>query len=125
MDAVVTASCVDVCQCDRVPSIRVPISSQVGRWPRKPGHFHFFEFLVPDWDPGPVQMKWDRRDIAGRALKAGFGRVFVKRIDFSSKFRSPSATYPFFGILIHEYLFMNTSTRFIVCFSFRTRSPNL
>ena len=88
--------------------------------------FSFFSnFLVPDWAPGPVQMCRDRRDIPGRALKVGFGRVFVEKVDFSSKFRSPSATYPFFGPLIHEYLSMNASTRFVVCFSFCTRSSNL
>ena len=65
----------------------------------KPGHFHgLSNFWVPDWAPGPVQMRRDRRDIAGRALKVGFGRVFVGKVDFSSKFRSPSATYPFFGL---------------------------
>ena len=39
----------------------------------------FSNFLVPDWAPGPVRMCRDRRDIAGRALKARFGRVFVEK----------------------------------------------
>ena len=90
-----------------------------------PGIFIFLNFLAPDWALGPVQMRWDRRDIAGRALKAGFGRVFVGKSYFSSKFGSPSATYPFFMPLIHEYLSMNASTGFVVCFSFRTRSSDL
>ena len=95
-------------------------------WCYKPGHFHFFSnFLLPDWALGPVQMCRDRRDIAGRALGAGFGRIFVGKVYFSSRFRSPSATYPFFGPLIHEYLFTNASTRFEMCFSFHTRSPIL
>ena len=69
----------------------------------KPGHFQVFSnFLVSDWAPGPVQMCRDRRDIAGHALKVGFGRVFAEKVDFLSKFRFPSATYPFFGPLIHE-----------------------
>ena len=85
----------------------------------------FSNFLVLDWAPGPVWMCRDRRDIAGRALKARFGRVFVEKVDFSLKSRSPSATYPFFGPLIHEYLFMSASTRFVVCFSLRTRSSIL
>ena len=74
----------------------------------------FSNFLAPDWGPGPVQMRRDRRDIAGRALKVGFGRIFVEKVNFSSKFRSPSATYPFFGPLIHEYLSMSASTSFVV-----------
>ena len=86
--------------------------------PLKPSQtraFSFFSnFLAPGWAPGPVQMCRDRRDIAGHALKAGFGRDFVEKVDFSSKIRSPSATYPFFGPLIHEYLSMNASTRFVV-----------
>ena len=45
---------------------------------QKPGHFQFVRFLlVPDWAPGAVQMRWDGRDIDGRALKVGFGCVFV------------------------------------------------
>ena len=88
--------------------------------------FSFFSnFLAQEWAPGPVQMRQDRRDIPGRALKVGFGRIFVEKVDFSSKSGSPSATYPFLGPLIHEYLSMSASTRFVVCFSFRTRSSNL
>ena len=85
----------------------------------------FSIFLVLDWALGPVWMCRDRQDIVGRALKVGFGLVFVERSYFSSKFRPPSATYPFFGPLIHEYLFTKASTRFVVCFSFRTRSSDL
>ena len=92
---------------------------------RKPGHFHFLQFLVPDWASGPVQMCRDRRDIAGRALEVGFGRDFVEKVGFSSKFKARRATHPFFGLWIHEYLFTNASTRFVMCFSFRTRSSNL
>ena len=88
--------------------------------------FSFFsDFLAPDRAPGPLQMRRDRRDIPGRVVKVGFGRVFVKKVDFSSKFRPPSATYPFFNPLIHESLSMSASTRFVLCFSFRTRSSNL
>ena len=92
----------------------------------KPVHFLFFSnFWVPDRDLGPNQLHRDRRDFARRALKVGFGHVFVKRSYLSSKFRSPSATYPFFMPLIHEYLSMDASIRFVVCFSFCTRSSNL
>ena len=90
-----------------------------------PGIFIFSDFFVPDWAPGLVQMCRDRRDIAGHTLKVGFGRVFAEKVDFSPKFRSPSATYPFLGPLIHEYLFPNAFTRFVLCFSFRARSSNL
>ena len=94
--------------------------------PNTPGSFQFLNFLlVPDRAPGPVQMRRDRQDIAGRAVKAGSCRVFDRKVHFSSNFRPPSATYPFFWPSIHEYLFMNTSTRFVVCFSFCTRSSNL
>ena len=90
-----------------------------------PGIFIFSILFVPDWAPGPVQMCRDRRDIPGRALKVGFGRAFVENVNFSSKFRCPSATYPFFGPLIHEYLFTNASTSFVMWFSFCSRSSNL
>ena len=63
-----------------------------------PGIFIFSNFLALDWAPGPVQMCRDRRDIVGRALKAGFGRIFVEKVYFSSKFGSPSATYPFLRV---------------------------
>ena len=85
----------------------------------------FCIILVPDWAPEPVQMCRYCRDIPGRALKVGFGRVFVGKVDFLSKFKPPSVTYPFFEPLIHQYLFTNASTRFVMCFSFPTRSSNL
>ena len=84
----------------------------------------FSNFLVPDWAPGPVQMRRDRRDIAGRALKAGFGRIFVEKRYYSSKFGSPSVTYPFFGPLIHEYLSMNASTRFVIFLPYKVLNPD-
>ena len=90
-----------------------------------PGIFMFFEFFRPGLGTRKRPDVSDLRDIAGRALKVGFGRVFDKKVDFSSKFRSPSATYPFWGPWIHEYLSMNASTIFVVCFSSCTRSSNL
>ena len=72
----------------------------------------FSNFLDPDWAQGPVRMCRDRRDIAGRALRVGFGRVFVGKVDFPFKFGSPSATYPFLGPLILEDCFRNASTGF-------------
>ena len=85
----------------------------------------FLNCLVPDWAPGPVRMCRNRRDIAGRALKARFGRVVVEKIDFSFKSGSPSATYPFWGPSLLEDCFRIASTRFGASFSFRTRSSKL
>ena len=107
------------CKCKAFPK-------QFLAWLMQTQAFSFLStFLVPDWAPGPVQMCRDRRDIGGCMLKVGLGRAFVENVYFFGKFRSPSATYPFFRPWLHEYLFMNVSTRFVVCFSFRTRSSNL
>ena len=51
--------------------------------------------------------------------------VFIGKVEFSSKIRSSSATYPFFRPLGYEYLSIDASTRFVVCFSFCTRSSNM
>ena len=79
-----------------------------------PGILNVFAFVLTQtgWDWGRLQMCQDRRDIAGRALKARFGRIFVAKVDFPFKFGSPSATHPFSGPLILEDGFTNAPTRF-------------
>ena len=95
-----------------------PSNARVNRF----GNFDFFEIFGPGLDPEPVCM---RRNIAGRALKVGFGRVFLTEDTFSVKLGPPSAPYPFFGPLILEGFFRKTSTRLIVCSSSCARSSNL
>ena len=71
-------------------------------------------------------MHGDRRDINGRVLEVGLGRVLVEKQYSLLKFHSPRATsHPFFGHLALGGCCGNEPTRFVVCFSFCARSSRL
>ena len=108
------------------PSQREAAMSPASNWPLKPGHFHFFSNFWSRTGPQDPSGCVGIAEISlGARPKSDLVAFLSNKCNFSLKFRSPSATYPFLWPLIHEYLFSNASTRFVGCFSFRTRSSNL
>ena len=87
--------------------------------------FEHFEYFGPRLGPGiSPDASGSLRYCWARGQREIWSTLSRKKYLFI-QVRSPSHSYPFFGPLIHAYLFISVSTNSIVFLSFPTRSSDL